>query len=87
MVNSYGLGAMEDILDKSRLQQLNQEVEEEMRIRKMMDPNFTDQLLTYAETRRETKRKVIPTLKEEKKTINFAGGLPSIPAFLAKYVG
>ena len=30
MVNSYGLGAMEDILDRSRLQELNQEVEEEM---------------------------------------------------------
>lgn len=85
MVNSYGIGAMEDILDQSRLQQLNQEVEEEMRIRQMMDPKFTDQLMAYAEIHK--KKKVIkPSLKKEAKQLNLVGCLPSIPAFLTKYV-
>ena len=51
----------------------------------MMDPNFTDQLLTYARMHNGEKKNM-PTLKE-KKTLNYVGGLPNVPAFLIKYVG
>lgn len=83
LVNSYGAVAMQDILDKSREEQLNQEVENERIAQRICsDPSFTDQLLLYAGISYEKlgNTQLLKTMK------SMGDNLPDIPVFLSKYV-
>ena len=80
LVNSYGAVAMQDILDKSKEEQLNQEVETERIAQRICsDPSFTDQLLLYARIADEK-------LGNTQSLKSMSNKLPDIPVFLSKYV-